>query len=699
MLDILQAQERSLTQVADELRSRLAVRELEVRQKDTELEELRVMVRRLQLEQDGIVGCSAKAVPLPEENVTILSGGDSTCIFRTPRNSVPLSRSGSCDTAARTDDKRCSASVCRQSSSVLLNSPRQALVFNGLVLPYVPPMCFGHKLSEKYQVNWHEPLHIGMLSGLLGSSAQLEGIGGLGTIFRAKVRAHSGLRAVKVIRKEHIAYPKFFQQQVADLHNMEHQSLCRFQDVFEDSNCLYIVFDYCAGPTILEKILSDPQYCERDAAAAFKVLLQALAYLHEHQIVHQNLHLDSLRFMVSPQPTKPRSSYGDQLKVLNLGHMLHVKHLSAVMSGLEPLPFLPVRSIQAHSSSCCMPPEYSIRMNGIRSYAQLASVTEKCRSTQGSPAMVSRMVSHRLSISRSTSNLEAPSLSVRSLTSDSGSKTPVPAGGGSSPRSSPKSGSFRNTRSRSQENVSRQAREIFKLLQAGDMWAAGCILHVLLTGVPPSKDIHTVGWKMSPLEAVSASARDLCLSLLRKDPQQRASAAEALRSDWFGQGEIVRNVHRSQTKGQPISVSAPIAALVKTRMAKYSSVCQLRRVVTITSALLKDEEEAAKGLLPPTPLPADAPEKLQAEVPVSDVKVAVDFLAREAFRNIMWGRTAVASGCLPLQDLLEIVEGANQSCDMPWKKPLGVLMQMTPILKASGLSADQFVEFIRAVCQ
>lgn len=208
-----------------------------------------------------------------------------------------------------------------------------------------------------------------------------------------------------------------------------------------------------------------------------------------------------------------------------------------------------------------------------------------------------------------------------------------------------------------------------------------------------------MSWKASPLAAVSSCARDFCLALLSPEPEKRPSAAEALQSEWFRQVEMVRNVHRSQNKGSAMGLQSalvtPMSGQVKARMAKYSSVCHLRRVVAMVSTLLKDAEAGGNMLLPAL-LPADVPAHVQAEVPVANLKVTVDFLAQEAFRSIMSGKRGA---CLPLQDLLEIVEGASQGCNMPWKKPLGVLMQMTPILKAAGLTANQFAEFIWAVCK
>lgn len=76
------------------------------------------------------------------------------------------------------------------------------------------------------------------------------------------------------------------------------------------------------------------------------------------------------------------------------------------------------------------------------------------------------------------------------------------------------------------------------------MWAAGVALYLLLGGYPPfegssSKELFTNILRKEPnfsaalWHSVSENAKDLILQLLRKNPMQRITAAEALDHPWF----------------------------------------------------------------------------------------------------------------------------------------------------------------------
>lgn len=258
-----------------------------------------------------------------------------------------------------------------------------------------------------------------------------------------------------------------------------------------------------------------------------------------------------------------------------------------------------------------------------------------------------------------------------------------------------------------------------KVLQAGDCWAAGCCLHLLLTGLPPQEENGHAA-----LATVSSFARELCLSLLRPDPLDRPTIAGALQSEWFRHAEMSRNVHRSQSKPQTITkiqatLQNPLPTQMKARLARHHSVTQLCRAVATVCAILRDQAQVAaaaaaaatcadagagvtatgvESILVPAALPSDAAAHTKERVGVADAVVAVDLVCRKAFGCMMWGRPGNGN-TLQLQELLEIIEATNQASRLLWQNPLGALMQMTPLMKAGEITADLFCEFMMVACK
>lgn len=104
-----------------------------------------------------------------------------------------------------------------------------------------------------------------------------------------------------------------------------------------------------------------------------------------------------------------------------------------------------------------------------------------------------------------------------------------------------------------------------------DIWSAGVILYILLTGVPPfngSNDDEILNsvreaklnMKIPQFENVSAKAKDLIQKMLTRNPKSRPSAKEVLEHSWMTASEhehsktidpnIMQNIRRFETKSQ-----------------------------------------------------------------------------------------------------------------------------------------------------
>ncbi|CAL1126897.1 unnamed protein product [Cladocopium goreaui] len=272
--------------------------------------------------------------------------------------------------------------------------------------------------------------------------------------FKGKSKSNSGQRIIKAVRKSQVPFFRLLEQHIGDQRSFDHPHVCRLIDAFEDEEHVYQVFEFLSGPSLLEKILSDTQFSERDAAAATKAILLAIGYLHGLSIAHQNVHLENMRFATHPRKKESGSCYCDQLKLMDLGLSLNRKLIPGILNAASQpatensatLPLLAPLGIQNSLGSVCLPPE----CQGVcSSYAQLATAA---------PCMLRRTDSTQLHRSPS------PTLQ-RKTSEDFGQTSSISSVG--------------------QDSSSRRAKELLLLLQAGDVWSAGCILHILLSGQIP----------------------------------------------------------------------------------------------------------------------------------------------------------------------------------------------------------------------
>jgi serine/threonine protein kinase len=94
---------------------------------------------------------------------------------------------------------------------------------------------------------------------------------------------------------------------------------------------------------------------------------------------------------------------------------------------------------------------------------------------------------------------------------------------------------------------------------AVDMFSMGVTLYILLCGFPPVFCENVVQFPEAYWEDISAEAKDLVRSMLEKDPHQRITASEALRTPWIRQQQLCR--------GRRGSISANLE-LVRSHLAK-----------------------------------------------------------------------------------------------------------------------------------
>lgn len=126
--------------------------------------------------------------------------------------------------------------------------------------------------------------------------------------------------------------------------------------------------------------------------------------------------------------------------------------------------------------------------------------------------------------------------------------------------------------------------------QECDVWSAGVIIYILLSGVPPFWDETEQGifeqvlkgeldFVSEPWPSVSESAKDLVKKMLVRDPKKRLTAHEVLRHPWV--------------QVDSVAPDKPLDSAVLSRLKQFSAMNKIKKIAIRVIAESLSEEEIA----------------------------------------------------------------------------------------------------------
>uniref|UniRef100_A0A0G4HDH8 Calmodulin n=1 Tax=Chromera velia CCMP2878 TaxID=1169474 RepID=A0A0G4HDH8_9ALVE len=74
---------------------------------------------------------------------------------------------------------------------------------------------------------------------------------------------------------------------------LDHPHIAKLIDIFEDSAHVWIVMEHCSGRELYQRLDEKKVYKEADAAHVTFQMLEAVQYLHSHDVVHRDLKLEN----------------------------------------------------------------------------------------------------------------------------------------------------------------------------------------------------------------------------------------------------------------------------------------------------------------------------------------------------------------------------------------------------------------------
>lgn len=128
-------------------------------------------------------------------------------------------------------------------------------------------------------------LRPGTLLGDYRLDARL-GQGGMGTVFRAVHRQIGRVVALKVLRDPGLA-PRFLNEARIQA-GLRHPNVATLYDYFECDGRACIVMELIEGETLADRLLRGPLPWP-EAAAVLRPVVEAVAYLHTHGVIHRDL--------------------------------------------------------------------------------------------------------------------------------------------------------------------------------------------------------------------------------------------------------------------------------------------------------------------------------------------------------------------------------------------------------------------------
>jgi len=110
---------------------------------------------------------------------------------------------------------------------------------------------------------------------------------------RVKHRKTDQCYAVKSLLKQKMSTTLFLTEHES-MRELDHPNVVNLHEVYEDFQAIHLVLQLCEGGEVLEAVLENDKFNERQAARVMQQVLAAVRFLHSHSICHRDVKAENV---------------------------------------------------------------------------------------------------------------------------------------------------------------------------------------------------------------------------------------------------------------------------------------------------------------------------------------------------------------------------------------------------------------------
>lgn len=143
------------------------------------------------------------------------------------------------------------------------------------------------------------------------------GRGKFGNVYLAREKETKFVIALKVLFKKQVHAQGIEHQVRREIEiqsHLRHPNILRMYGYFHDETRIYLILEYAPGGTLFSKLQTQPgnKFPEKQCAIYINMLVSALIYLHERNVIHRDIKPENLLL-----------GHGGELKIADFGWSVH----------------------------------------------------------------------------------------------------------------------------------------------------------------------------------------------------------------------------------------------------------------------------------------------------------------------------------------------------------------------------------------